>query len=705
MSLSETFVRARSKYFPDHLVGELLTKRWSDNAVPFLALILVVCVFGTINPSMFSAYGLFDLAGQVSEYGLMAIAMTVVMIAGGIDLSIGSVFALCALTVLTSLNVYNLPLGVAFGLTLLVGALCGALNGVLIGYLGLRAFLTTLVTLILFRSIYVLVLPNFATSIVTGMSDSTIWNAMGLESLWGLPYAVYLSALIALIWHVILSRSRPGWRMAAVGGSRRSAFNAGIPVRRVVFQTYVYSGVMVGVAAVFYGARLNGIGNDTGVGLEISILTAVVLGGTTLGGGRGSVAKALMGSVIVLILQNGLLQMGLIGTTSAMILGIILLLGVWLDVRWLKNREKVLNSTYVSPAYIKLPDAPDPDDGGVYAVNDALHNSVPLALGDVEGPEDVAIDRDGNLYSGSRHGDIHRWLAPDYKEHEIFAHIGGGTFGMNFDKNGNLCVCVGGMGLYMVTPEREVVKLTDETTRTPWSIIDDSRLRLADDLDIAPDGRIFFSEATYRYSGHDWQVDMLESRGNGRVICYDPRDKSTRTMLNSRIFPNGIVCLPDGESLLFCETWACRLSRFWYDGSNKGKVEPVIHNLPGYPDNINRASDGNIWLCLIGMRAPVLDLAMTRPGFRRRMTRRVAPANWLYPNINMGCIVKITPEGEVLEAFWDRDCINHPMPTSCKEYHGHLFIGGVSNNRIGKWPIPGANPNWSERTSNWIPHK
>ena len=166
-------------------------------------------------------------------------------------------------------------------------------------------------------------------------------------------------------------------------------------------------------------------------------------------------------------------------------------------------------------------------------MNDALHTSVPLALGDVEGPEDVALDRDGNLYSGSRHGNIHRWLAPDYTEHEVFAHIGGGTYGMNFDRDGNLVVCVGGMGLYMVTPEREVVKLTDETNRTPFKVIDDSRLRLADDLDIAPDGRIFFSEATYRYSAHDWQVDMLESRGNGRLICYDPRDGSTRKRIST----------------------------------------------------------------------------------------------------------------------------------------------------------------------------
>ncbi|APZ55248.1 ABC transporter permease [Salipiger abyssi] len=701
MSAADTLVQLRYRFLPDHVVGEVLSKRWTDNAIPFIALLLTLAVFGSVNPGMFTAFGMYDLAGQIAEFGLLAIALTLVMISGGIDLSIGSVFALCAMTVLTALNVYNLPLPVAVLITLGVGAVCGAINGVLIGYLRLRAFLTTLVTLVMFRSIYEMVLPKFATQIVLGMPDSVVWDELGFGSFLGLPYAFFLSALIALIWHVVLSRSRPGWHIAAVGGARRSAHNAGINVRLVVCLTYVFCGMMVAVAATLFAARLTSVGTDTGLGMEISVLTAVILGGTTLGGGRGSVAKALIGSVIVLILTNGLLQLGVIGTVSALILGVVLLLAVWLDVRWVKNRQKLIDSSYVSPAYIKLTESVNAAENPVYAVNDKLRDVQTIGLGEVEGPEDVAVDRAGNIYSGSRHGEIHRWLAPDFKQHEIFAHIGGGTFGMNFDKDDNLVVCVGGMGLYMVTPEREVVKLTDETSRSLTSVIDDSRIRLADDLDIAPDGRVFFSEASIRYTVHDWPVDMIESRGNGRIICYDPRDKSTKTVLKNRIFPNGIVCLPDGESLLFNETWACRVCRYWYDGKKKGQVEIVLDGLPGYPDNINRASDGNYWVCLVGMRGPALDMMMTRPGLRRRMTRRIAPANWIYPNINTGCIIKISATGEVLESLWDKGGVNHPMVTSCKEHEGHLVIGGVSNNRVGRWKIPGADPTWSSPVDYW----
>ncbi|WP_319517660.1 SMP-30/gluconolactonase/LRE family protein [uncultured Martelella sp.] len=703
MFANSALTRLRYRYFPDHVVGEILSKRWTDNAIPVFALLVALVLFGSFNPSMFTAFGLYDFAGQISEFGLVAIALSIVMISGGIDLSVGSIFALCGLTILTALNVYELPLGLAVVITIGVGALCGAINGILIGYLRLRAFLTTLVTLIMFRSIYELVLPHFATDIVMGMPESAVWDALGFGSLFGVPYAFYISAVIAVFWHIVLSRSRPGWHIAAVGGARRSAFNAGIPVRTVLFFTYVCSGAMVAIAAILFGARLTSIGLDTGVGMEISALTAVVLGGTTLGGGRGSVAKALIGSVVVLILTNGLLQMGVKGTTSALILGVILLLAIWLDVRWVRNRDKLINSAYVSPAYLSLPPAIETAKGSAsaFAENDKLRTVELIGLGQIEQPEDVILDRDGNLFCGNRHGEIIKFSAPDYAAPEVVAHIGGFPSGLAFDRDGNLVVCVAGMGLYMVTPERAVIKLTDETNRSLFSIVDDSRLRIADDLDIAHDGRIFFSEATIRYEHNAWPLDCIESRGNGRLICYDPRDGSTRTVLRNRIFPNGITCLPDNQSLLFAETWACRISRYWFDGPKKGTVEPVITNLPGFPDNINRASDGTYWAALCGMRGPALDIAMTDPGFRRRMTRRVAPANWLFPNINTGCIFKFSLDGTVLDSLWDLNGANHPMISSMREHKGHLFIAGISNNRIGKWKIPDADPDWTGPGSYW----
>ena len=135
--------------------------------------------------------------------------------------------------------------------------------------------------------------------------------------------------------------------------------------------------------------------------------------------------------------------------------------------------------------------------------------------------------------------------------------------------------------------------MSDETDRTFLSVIDDLRMRLADDLDIAPDGRVFFSEATIRYELADWMVDALEGRGNGRIICYDPRNGGSRTVLRNLHFPerdlhdmrrHNRCCSP--------RPWAAASAATTSTGPMKGRVEVVIPDLPGYPDNINRASDG-----------------------------------------------------------------------------------------------------------------
>src|SRR5690606_28978433 len=135
---------------------------------------------------------------------------------------------------------------------------------------------------------------------------------------------------------------------------------------------------------------------------------------------------------------------------------------------------------------------------------DRLGEAEPIGLGVVEGPEDVVLDADDNLYTGTRHGTIVRFLPPDYSRSEVFARIGGHPLGLAFDRKGDLLTCVGGMGVYRVSRDGTVTRVTDETNRSWLSVIDDSRLRLPDDLDIAPDGRIFFSEATIRYEMADW---------------------------------------------------------------------------------------------------------------------------------------------------------------------------------------------------------
>ncbi|MBU0643706.1 MAG: SMP-30/gluconolactonase/LRE family protein [Alphaproteobacteria bacterium] len=703
MSVNETYQRWRYRYVPDHLLGEILAKNWVDKAIPVLFLVLAIAVFSTIIPGFFTIGSLSTIARVLGEYMFICIGMTLVLKAGGIDLSVGSNFALCNFAGLYLVNALGMPLIVVIPAVLLLGGLVGMLNGLLIGYMRLRAFLTTLVTLILLRAIVELLSLNYGVQ--ASYSDTAVpaWDYLGLASVMGVPVSLVFATIVAVMIHILMTRMRFGWHLSAVGGSRRSAYNVGLPVKRIVAQTYVMSGVLTAAGALFYASRLGSIGGSVGVGLEIVILTAAVLGGNSLGGGRGSVAKAIIGTVIVVLVTNALVRLGLRTGTSELVLGLILLAAVAIDVKWVKNRLKILNRAYVSPTYFALPPCPETVEGSssVYEVNDRLSSAEAIGLGELDGPEDIILDEDDNLYCGSRHGDVIRFFAPDYKRHEVYVHIGGQPLGMAFNRDQELVVCVGGMGLYKVTKDRKPVKLSDETNRSLFSVIDDSRMRLADDLDIAPDGRIFFSEATIRYEIHDWILDALESRGNGRIICYDPHDGSSRTVLSNLQFPNGITMVGDDESFLFAETWGCRISRYWYAGPRKGQTEVVIPDLPGYPDNINRASDGSFWCAVIGMRSPTFDLAQRMPQFRRRMVYRVAADEWMYPNMNAGCLFKFSLEGEILDVLWDRDGVKHPSITSMREHKGRLYLGGLFNDRIGVYDLPGADPEWTGIKHYW----
>ena len=701
--MREAVLRLRYRFWPDHLLGEILSKRWTETAIPVIVLLIVAVAFTQAIPGFLSPASLADTARQAAEIGFVVLGMALVIVVGGIDLSVGSIFALTDFCALFCLDVLDLPVPAVVVITIAFGALLGAVNGFLVGYLRLRAFITTLITLIIYRSAYDLLLFDYSNTIAAAFPDTPLWNFMGGGDILGIPSVALLYAVVAIFGHVFMTRLRPGWHITAIGGSRRSAYNSGIPVRATIARCYAASGALTAVGALFFAARLGTVGGDVGVGLEVTVLTAAVLGGISLGGGRGSVARALVGTLIVLLITNGLTTLSVRGGVNRMALAGILLVAATIDIRWLKNRNRIIAKVYVSPTFHEMPRLQPVGVGSnaPFVQNDRLAGVSLIGLGRIEAPEDVILDRHDNLYAGSRHGDIMRFFPPDYEKMEVFAHIGGQPLGMAFDRADNLYVCIGGMGLYRITPDRKVEKATDETNRSLRSVNDDSRLRLADDLDIADDGRIFFSEATVRYEMHEWPVDGLEARGNGRIVCYDPRNGTTRTVLRGLKFPNGICVERGSQSILFAETWGCCVKRYWFDGPKTGQVEMVMENLPGFPDNINLASDGNYWLAMVGMRSPALDLAWRMPGFRRRMAKRVPIDEWLFPNINTGCVLRFNGKGEVLETYWDLAGVNHPMITSMREHKGYLYLGGIQNNRIGRLKLDGADPSFVQYDRRW----
>ena len=539
MAASDTIVRWRYRLVPDHLLGEILTKRWIDNAIPLLILLAVVAVFGSLIPDFFGAANISSLMRQWGEFGLIVLALMIVMVAGGIDLSVGSTFALGNIVALALLNVARVA-GAGRGrgdAGLRRGGRPGQRRA---GRLSAPARLPDHARHADHR-------PRgrrHAAAEIFGGDRRGLrrFRRSGTSSARATcsacPSASSSRSCVAVAAHLVLSRTRAGWHVLAVGGSRRSAHNVGIPVRRVICLTYVVSGTLAALAGVLFASRLGGAGADTGVGLEIAALTAAVLGGNSLGGGRGSAAKAIIGSITVMIMVNSLVRLGVTSGGSSLLLGMVLLAAVAIDVRWLKNRHKFLSKVYVSPTYAELPPAPATDGDSPYALNDRLRPVEAIGLDRIDGPEDVILDEDDNIYVGNRTGDIVRFLAPDY------ATAGGlRPYRRPSARHGlrarRLAAVLhrrhGPLPRHARTATIE--KLTDETNRSWFSIIDDSRLRLADDLDIAPDGRVFFSEATIRYEMHEWPVDCLESRGNGRIICFDPNTGTTRTVLKNLRLP------------------------------------------------------------------------------------------------------------------------------------------------------------------------
>jgi ribose transport system permease protein len=703
MSLHERLQRWRYNYIPDHLIGEILTKRWADNAIPFLALVIAVIGFGTAIPGFFKPSSLVESTRQLGEFSIVVTGLTIVMLGGGIDLSVGSIFALSTFAAVSVVFIFEWPVWAGFAAAILTGAAFGAVNGYLVGYLRLRAFLTTLVTLIIGRALYDILVVNFAAQVQLSDVTSDLWDFIGDGTVLGLSISVLVAIIVAVVAHITLTRLRPGWHVLAVGGSRRSAYNSGIRVRETIFTTYVISGICCGIAGFLIACRLSGAGPGTGLNLEILALTASVVGGNSLGGGRGSIAKGIMGAIIVLVMTNGLIRLGFGTGTNQMVLGLMLAAAVTLDIRWLKNRDKVLNEVYVAPIYHRMGRTQSalPDSGTSYALDNRLAQTEYIGLGELEGPEDVILDRDDHLYCGTRHGEIVRFFAPDYKRSEVFAHTGGFPLGLAFDREGTLLSCVGAMGLYAISKSGDVRQLSAETNRSWRSIVDDARLRDPNDCDVAPDGRIFFTDSTIRYDAHDWALDSIESRPTGRLLVYDPKTDRTRTVLDNYRYANGVCIAHDGMSLFFAESWACRVHRYWFDGPNEGKVECVIRDMPGYPDNINRASDGCYWMAWLGMRTPSFDLALRHPGMRKRMTRRLPQDEWLFPNINSGGVVKFDQSGRIIDTLGDLAGRSHPMVTSMREHKGWLYVGGILNNRVGRFRIAGADPAWTGPGSYW----
>lgn len=306
---------------------------------------------------------------------------------------------------------------------------------------------------------------------------------------------------------------------------------------------------------------------------------------------------------------------------------------------------------------------PAPAMVGALAPNDLLARGTHLLAGIGTAPEDVAFDSVGRLYTGFDDGRIVRVALPTGAQ-ELVADTAGRPLGMVFDAAGNLVVADARRGLLSISPGGEVTVLATGT--------DGRRFGFLDDLDIGPDGTIYLSDASTKFGYGRDLLDLIEHGGNGRLLAYDPRDGSVRTLLGGLQFANGVVADPEGAFVLVAESGAYRITRYWLAGERAGSAEVIADNLPGFPDNISRTADGRIWVPLPSLRVPLLDRLGPRPFLRTvvaRLPESIKPGPARY-----GLVLELAPDGRVLRSLHDPSG-GVAFRTSAMERDGSLYLG------------------------------
>jgi rhamnose transport system permease protein len=291
-----------------------------------LAVVLVLewFYFSSVGPRFGTLENNFDILRHTVEIGLLALVMTPVILTGGIDLSVGSLLGLCAITFGKLWRDAGLPIPVAVACTLALGALAGLLNASLITRLRLPPLIVTLGTYSLFRGL--------AEAVTRGVDTFTNFPAsflfLGQERWLGLPAQapVFIVAAIG-IW-LLVHRTTLGRSFRAIGFSPEGARHAGIPVERRITLAYVLAGAMAAAAAIIYTSRLGQARADAGTGYELFAITAVVLGGTSIFGGVGSIHGTLLGVAAIAVLNNGLVHARLPREAAGLLTGALLLLAL-----------------------------------------------------------------------------------------------------------------------------------------------------------------------------------------------------------------------------------------------------------------------------------------------------------------------------------------------------------------------------------------
>lgn len=313
-----------------HRAGTLVRNIWNDYSVAFVFVVLIL-LCGVLAPSFFTWNNFMAIFRNCSAVGVIALGMTFVLIAGGIDLSVGSNFAVCGVILVTLQGTLQLPLALCILLTCCFGVLVGFINGIIIAKAKLPPFIVTLATQVFLRSV-VKYVTNGAT--VRGLRDPVFTN-IGNGNLFGnfpLPFAIFL--VLAVLMHILLAKTKFGTYVYATGGNETTAKYTGIKVVHTKVATYMLIGLMAALAATIEVSRMASISPTvSGIDYELEAVTSAIVGGTSFSGGKGKIAGTVLGAVILFIITNMMIHLDVSTYLSGAVKGIVILVAVLLQKR------------------------------------------------------------------------------------------------------------------------------------------------------------------------------------------------------------------------------------------------------------------------------------------------------------------------------------------------------------------------------------
>ncbi len=312
---------------------------------------------------------------------------------------------------------------------------------------------------------------------------------------------------------------------------------------------------------------------------------------------------------------------------------------------------------------------PVPVMSGPLAPNARLSAAELIGQGLLDGPEDVETDTQGRIYAGTNAGTI---LRVEGNQVVRFADTGGRPLGLDFAPDGALIVADAVKGLLSVDAAGQVSLLTDSA--------EGGRFGFTDDVAVASDGTIYFSDASTKFGFGDHMLDLLEGRAHGRLLQYDPRSKATTVLLKDLYFANGVALAGDERFVVVSETYRFRLTRYWLRGPKAGSSEVFAADLPGFPDGVAQSGRGTFWVAMFTVRNSAGDFLAPRP-FLRKMVANLPRLFWPKPE-PYGLVIELDETGQVLRSLHDPSGAYVEQVTSAHEQGGKLYLGHLHRDRI-----------------------